>query len=424
MDDVTLHDRIKTLHSDHQHIPTVKNLPVEALTADATKAFNDLHTYVETSKTWRMPMEDFEIRRNNFIKLIDALLAQKHKCQQWEQSFKELKDEISADEYKTLEKWRKGRNKISGALRQMSIQPAVAKAAADYMHTLATSHPEEISAARHESNLEDATTLSYLSPVFIPSAMADAKLPPWLLKARTDFVSSSAGMATKVAEVETKLAASRRPQHHGSLEGILPALQFPQEDAGIAFNKPSVVNGVIHVCETGVCDMSSEQYPWTCTRTLITQHTGSCFVLLIDDEAASKHNDISAWIASCHHTHLSCFSCYNFEPGDMLLVPTGFAPVIVSLPDLDEKVGTPTKPVAKGPTTKQEYVSYIARPMYDVDWDSRAAPSTVLSVVQAYLKGSPVIPGSIKTKAQLWRTALEAGYNATRPGESAPAAAQ
>ena len=67
--------------------------------------FTTLSTpFVEASKTWRMPIEDFEIRRNNFIKLIDALLAQKHKCQQWEQSFKEFKDEIASDEYKSLEK--------------------------------------------------------------------------------------------------------------------------------------------------------------------------------------------------------------------------------------------------------------------------------------------------------------------------------
>ena len=45
VEEVTLHERIKSLHAAHPHMPKVKNLPVEALTADAAKVYNALHTF-------------------------------------------------------------------------------------------------------------------------------------------------------------------------------------------------------------------------------------------------------------------------------------------------------------------------------------------------------------------------------------------
>jgi hypothetical protein len=404
---VPIHTHIQELHAKHAFVPKVANLPVDTLTGAAEIAYNNLAAIVAESKTWKMPIMGFAERRRKFLAATNALVSQKHKCQLWQDSFAELKEEIAEAKTSQLDVWRKGRNKISGLLRSMKIQPSVAKQAADYMHTLASTEEEALRQVRRVTDFSNHSALLYIEPVFVPASSQDQSIPEWLRQARTDYVASTSALDTKFHKVEGTLMLGRRPRHHCSLEGILPPLKFGAADEGVAYGDPVVVNAVFHVSEAGACDVSPQAFPWDLQRIMITQHHGSSFILVID-EKGSVGKDVPAWVSSCHHTALASYPCFNLDPGDAMIVPAGHFPVIVTLPSLDEQKVDKKQRVPP----PMQYVSHAVRPFYDAVWDAKLAAPTTLRLVQGYLAAAPVIPGSIKKLTTAWRSALEQVYDA------------
>ena len=335
----------------------------------------------------------------------------------YDESLKGFEDKELASDKNQLVVYRGGRDKISNALRGVSVPTCIAKVMADFFHASVSGDPykELKDAEKAMGPLIDGSNLDVL--VHEPQLFLYGKHleDNAIAKAAAEHFNEHKALIEKQTASFAMGCIEKPADHSHHFLDTRTVKPFPFTCSSY-FKAVDDVQPSLHLARKYCIDQRIFCMHWRGQRCVVQCAVGNMIVCVMPPSLARTVSDFSNCFDKQHYNFLAMCPCYRLGPGDCLYIPFGSAAIPMGV-DIEAKSNELKVAKSKRTRVAGDYCSYLIHLPFDVSRDSGHELETKSFSLAQYIAAAAFIADDVRKLdgVKAW---------ASKMSEAPPSAAQ